>query len=147
MSHTAEAYPRGTRRMEMEDGLTVMVRKGPRLWAEIQWRQHPCDSASPWQLLSAGLKSEWEQRWLGLSLTPTQTAVCLCHWLLHPSSEPTGSMFVQLKIKRGKLPFLSPRRGAGSLTLSARTGGLGCRGARGGSGRWHRTYMSCSPEE
>lgn len=80
----------------MEDGLTVMVRKGPQLWVEIQRRQHPCDSASPWQLLSAGLKSERGAALARLISEPrTDSAVCLCHWLLHPSSEPTGSMLVQ----------------------------------------------------
>lgn len=38
MSHTAEAFAQGTWRMEMEDGPSVMVRKGPRLWVETQSR-------------------------------------------------------------------------------------------------------------
>lgn len=96
----------------MEDGLTGMVRKGPRLWVDIQWRQHPCDSASPWQLLSAGLKSEWRAALARLITEPRRLCSLLIP-LAPPSELRTNRVDAPpAKIKREKTTFpISAERG------------------------------------
>ena len=81
----------------MEDGLPVMVRKGPRLWVEIQsGGRTPVIPRLPRSCCLLGCSQNGEQHWLGFITEPrTDSTVCSCHWLFHPSSEPTGSMLVQ----------------------------------------------------
>ena len=86
----------------------------------------PRDSASPWQLLSAGLKSEWEQRWLGLSLTPARTLQSACATGSSILAQNQQGLCSSSKNKKRKTAFpITAERGRLPDAV-CKDGGLGC---------------------